>query len=57
VLLHQAEDALGVDGLASGGSPLALEERVRAEALTAPGGMAVPGCEPAPARLPAPPPA
>ena len=27
VLLHQAEDALGVDGLASGGSPLALEER------------------------------
>ena len=27
VLLHQAEDALGIDGLASGGSALALEER------------------------------
>jgi len=27
VLLHQAEDALGIDGLASGGSALAVEER------------------------------
>src|SRR4051794_3600587 len=27
VLLHQAKDALGIDGLASGGSALALEER------------------------------